>query len=78
LSYSPFVTTEREKHIVPLVTVKVFEDRLDDATFSAELTIALTEAVVSVCGESARENTWVVVEGIPRKQWSFGGKLKLL
>jgi 4-oxalocrotonate tautomerase len=75
---SPLVTNEREKFIVPLVTVKVFEDRLDDAAFSAQLTTALTEAVVEVCGESARENTWVVIEGIPRKQWSFGGKLKLL
>jgi 4-oxalocrotonate tautomerase len=78
LGYSPFVTNEREKHIVPLVTVKVFEDRLDDAAFSARLTTALTEAVVDVCGESARENTWVVIEGVSRKQWSFGGKLKLL
>lgn len=63
---------------MPLVTVKVFEDRLDDAAFSARLTTALTEAVVEVCGESARDNTWVVIEGIPREQWSFGGKLKLL
>ncbi len=63
---------------MPLVTVKVFEDRLDDAAFSARLTTALTEAVVDVCGESARENTWVVIEGVSRKQWSFGGKLKLL
>ena len=37
---------------MPLVTVKVFEDRLDDAAFSAQLTTALTEAVVEVCGES--------------------------
>ena len=61
---------------MPLVTVKVFEDRLDDAAFSAQLTTALTEAVVEVCGESARENTWVVIEGVSRKQWSFGGRFK--
>jgi 4-oxalocrotonate tautomerase len=63
---------------MPLVTVKVFEDRLKDDAFSANLTSALTEAVVAVCGESSRENTWVVLEGIPRSQWSFGGELKLL
>jgi 4-oxalocrotonate tautomerase len=63
---------------MPLVTVKVFEDRLKDDAFSADLTSALTEAVVAVCGESSRENTWVVLEGIPRSQWSFGGELKLL
>ena len=63
---------------MPLVTVKVFEDRLDDETFSAKLTTALTEAVVEVCGESSRENTWVVIEGVSRNQWSFGGRFKPL
>lgn len=53
---------------MPFVTVKVFEDRLKDDAFSANLTSALTEAVVAVCGESSRENTWVVLEGIPRSQ----------
>jgi 4-oxalocrotonate tautomerase len=62
---------------MPFVNVKVFQDRLDDEKFGAKLTSAVTEAVVSVCGESTRENTWVVVEGIPRSQWSFGGNLKL-
>jgi 4-oxalocrotonate tautomerase len=62
---------------MPFVNVKVFQDRLDDEDFGAKLTSAVTEAVVSVCGESTRENTWVVVEGIPRSQWSFGGNLKL-
>jgi 4-oxalocrotonate tautomerase len=62
---------------MPFVNVKVFQDRLDDEEFGARLTTALTEAVVSVCGESTRENTWVVVEGVPRNQWSFGGRLKL-
>jgi len=63
---------------MPLVTVKVFEDRLEDAAFSANLTAALTEAVVAVCGDASRANTWVVIEGVPRGQWSFGGELKVL
>ena len=63
---------------MPFVTVKVFEDRLDDAQFAGDLTAAVTEAIVSVCGENARENTWVVIEGVPRSQWSFGGERKLL
>lgn len=62
---------------MPFVNVKVFEDRLADVEFAGKLTSALTEAVVSVCGESARENTWVVVDGVPREQWSFGGERKL-
>lgn len=61
---------------MPFVNVKVFEDRLDDEEFAAKLTSAVTDAVVSVCGESTRENIWVVVEGVPRSQWSFGGKPK--
>jgi 4-oxalocrotonate tautomerase len=63
---------------MPLVTVKVFEDRLNDEAFSANLMSALTEAVVAVCGEASRGNTWVVLEGIPRSQWSFGGEIKVL
>lgn len=62
---------------MPLVNVKVFEDRLDDEAFAGRLTSALTEAVVAVCGEASRGNTWVVVEGVPRSQWSFGGEHKL-
>lgn len=63
---------------MPFVTVKVFEDRLDEPTFAGELTTAVTDAIVSVCGEDARENTWVIVEGVPRSNWSFGGEHKLL
>lgn len=62
---------------MPFVNVKVFEDRLEDAEFAGKLTSAVTEAIVSVCGEGARENTWVVVDGVPRSQWSFGGERKL-
>jgi 4-oxalocrotonate tautomerase len=62
---------------MPLVNVKVFEDRLDDVEFAGRLTSAMTDAIVSVCGESARENTWVIVEGVPRTQWSFGGEHRL-
>lgn len=61
---------------MPFVTVKVFEDRLSDEKFAGRLTSAVTDAVVSVCGEGSRENTWVVVEGVPRSQWSFGGEHK--
>jgi 4-oxalocrotonate tautomerase len=63
---------------MPLVHVNVFEDRLDDAAFAGKLTAALTEAVVAVCGESSRANTWVIIDGVPRSQWSFGGEHKLL
>ena len=63
---------------MPLVTIKVFEDRLDDDQFADKLTSAVTDAVVSVCGGTSQQNTWVVVEGVPRGQWSFGGVRKLM
>jgi 4-oxalocrotonate tautomerase len=63
---------------MPLVNVKVFDDRLNDDAFAGKLTAALTEAVVTVCGESSRANTWVLIEGVPRSQWAFGGEHKLL
>lgn len=62
---------------MPLVNVKVFEDRLKDDAFAEQLTQAITNAVVEVCGENSREATWVMLEGVPRAQWSFGGERKL-
>ena len=62
---------------MPLVNVTVFEDRLGDDEFAGKLTSAVTEAIVSVCDEGARENTWVVLEGVSRSQWLFGGVRKL-
>ena len=63
---------------MPLVTVKVFAERLADESFAQKLTAAVTEAVVGVCGEASRDDTWVLVEGVPRSQWAFGGKPKSL
>jgi phenylpyruvate tautomerase PptA (4-oxalocrotonate tautomerase family) len=36
----------------------------------------VTDGLCSVVGESAREQTWVVVEGISAKHWGFGGEVK--
>ncbi len=59
---------------MPYVEIKAFEQRFEDETVAPRLIAALTDAVCDVFGESAREATWVVVEGVSRKHWGFGGK----
>jgi 4-oxalocrotonate tautomerase len=59
---------------MPLVTVKVFERRLDpasEARIIQKLTDALLEALEA---EDLREHTWVLVEGYDPHRWGRGGK----
>ncbi|MFF3767060.1 4-oxalocrotonate tautomerase family protein [Streptomyces sp. NPDC001922] len=58
---------------MPLIDVTIYEDRLDENT-RGELIARLTEAAVSVYGESIREHTWVVLKGVPRELWGIAGK----
>ncbi|MBS1678237.1 MAG: tautomerase family protein [Actinobacteria bacterium] len=60
---------------MPYLEIKAFEERFEDENVAPELIAALTDAVVSVFGEDARDATWVVVEGVPRNCWGFGGKV---
>jgi phenylpyruvate tautomerase PptA (4-oxalocrotonate tautomerase family) len=60
---------------VPYVEIKAFERRFEDERQVERLIQALTNAVCDVLGESTREHTRVVVEGVSPKQWGFGGKL---
>jgi 4-oxalocrotonate tautomerase len=61
---------------MPLIEVKAFEHRFEDDDKSAELIERLTEAMVAVHGEAVRDETWVVLEGVARKHWGFGGKVR--
>ncbi|MBV7700850.1 hypothetical protein CLM62_01375 [Streptomyces sp. SA15] len=58
---------------MPLIEVKLYEGRLKDGT-DAELIAALTDAVGRVLGESAREQTWVTLQEVPRSRWGIGGR----
>ena len=58
---------------MPLVTAKMFEGRLTDET-EPKLIAALTDAIVSVFGEELRNDTWVVLEDVPRSRWGIGGR----
>jgi 4-oxalocrotonate tautomerase len=58
---------------MPLVQVKLIEGVFSDAQ-KQEMVRKLTDAMVSVEGESMREVTWVVVEEVKSGSWVIGGK----
>ena len=59
---------------MPLVTVKVFERRLD-AQSESRIIKAMTDALLEALeAEELRDHTWVLVEGLSPKQWGIGGK----
>ena len=64
---------------MPLVTVKMFEHRLqDDPELAQRLAVAIDEDVAEHCTgpNGKRPDTWVTVEGVPRTQWTFNGELR--
>ena len=59
---------------MPLVTVKVFERRLD-AQSEARIIKAMTDALLDALeAEELRDHTWVLVEGYDPHRWGRGGK----
>lgn len=61
---------------MPLIEVKAFERRFADDEVAEQLIAALTDAMCSVFGEEAREEIWIVVEGVSPSRWGFGGKVR--
>lgn len=64
---------------MPLVSVKLFEDRLnDDPEMAQRLAVAIDELIAEHCtgANGVRPDTWVTVEGVPRGQWSFNGEFR--
>jgi 4-oxalocrotonate tautomerase len=58
---------------VPIVEIKLFDSRINDETVP-KLIEKVTDAVVECTSEKIRNETWVVVSGLPPKQWGLGGK----
>lgn len=58
---------------MPYIDVKLYEGRLTERT-EAELIARLTDAVAEVFGASARDQTWIVLQEIPRTRWGIAGK----
>lgn len=61
---------------MPLIEVKAFERRFEDPDAAEHLIAALTDALCDVFGEEAREETWVVLEGVAPSRWGFAGKVR--
>jgi 4-oxalocrotonate tautomerase family enzyme len=59
---------------MPFIEVKAVDRRLDDPAASERLIAALTDAACQVFGEDARSQIWVVIEGVPARQWGIGGR----
>lgn len=62
---------KKEKHM-PLITVKVFEDELDQAQ-SKKLIEEITNTVTRLTSEKLRPATWVVIEEIKDGHWGVAG-----
>ncbi|MEV1293174.1 4-oxalocrotonate tautomerase family protein [Pseudonocardia sp. NPDC049635] len=58
---------------MPFIDVKIFEQRLTPQT-QEQLVTELTDAVVRVFGESIRDQTWVVLDGVDPARWGIGGR----
>lgn len=61
---------------MPLIEVTAFEHRFEDEEKSQQLIAKLTDVLVDVYGESARAETWVVLQGVAPSHWGFGGKVR--
>jgi 4-oxalocrotonate tautomerase len=58
---------------MPLIEVTVYDTRINDDTVP-KLIEKLTDALVECTTEAIRDETWVLVHGLPAKQWGKGGK----
>lgn len=61
---------------MPLIEVKAFERRFEDEDVAPRLIAGLTDAMCDVFGEDAREEIWVVLEGVSPARWGFGGNVR--
>jgi phenylpyruvate tautomerase PptA (4-oxalocrotonate tautomerase family) len=59
---------------MPFIEVKAIDSRFADPAVAERLITALTDAACQVFGEESRSVMWVVVQGVPAKQWGIGGK----
>ncbi len=58
---------------MPMIQVKLIEGVFSEAQ-KQEMICKLTDAMVSIEGESLRPVTWVIVEEVRSGDWGIGGK----
>lgn len=59
---------------MPVVEIKLYEERLSDEETVRNLIEKVTDAVVECTSEALRDHTWVIVSGPPARHWGHGGK----
>lgn len=57
------------------IEASFFNSRFEDEQFSEKMVEALTQAVVSVLGEAAGDDTAIILHGIEPSRWGYKGKL---
>ena len=57
---------------MPAITVQLWEEALSEET-EPKVIEGITEALVSVFGESVRPFTVVTLIGVPQRRWATGG-----
>lgn len=62
---------------MPFIEVRAFEERFADDDKAQLLIERLTGAFASVYGEDVGAQTEVVLVGVPRERWGFGGERRL-
>ena len=62
---------------VPFIEVKAFKHRFEDDEKAEQLIQKLTDAFAEVYGEEVRSETEVVLTGVERRHWGFGGQRRL-
>lgn len=60
---------------MPLVNVKLIEGVFDEDQ-KQQMIERVTEAMVSIEGESMRSVTWVIIEEVSGGGWGIGGKVR--
>jgi 4-oxalocrotonate tautomerase len=70
---TPEQQDSKEKNPMPLIQVRVIKDVFSKQQ-KQQMISKLTDAMVSIEGESMRGVTWCVVEEVESGDWGIGGK----
>ena len=61
---------------MPFIEVKAFEHRFEDDEKAAELIDRITRAMGETYGQEVADETEVVLTGVAKSKWGFGGKVR--
>ena len=59
---------------MPLIEVKLYDARVTEES-TPKIVKALTDALCSVTSEEIRPHVWVIVEGVPPRNWGIAGEV---